>query len=154
MTTLPILIPISEAARKYGLEEARLRQLVEKGKIRAGVVAGEMVVSEEEVQSKILARKEDLPEYKKNSHLKGVAIGFTEALDKYKVNLSTLYRWYKKGLIKEVKREKGLGGQKIFLDEADVAYCMEVYRKQGGQGKRIFDREGKPYKPKSEIVGF
>ncbi len=158
MVTLPTFLPVSEAARKYGLEEAHLRALIEKGKIRAGVVAGEMIVSEEEVQKRAErerdpgTRKEDLPEYQKHSSKKGVGIGFTEAIEKYEVNLSTLYRWYKKGYVKEVKREKGLGGEKIYLDEADVAYCAEVFKSRGGQGKRVFDKKGLPITSKTNFL--
>jgi len=150
MIALPTFLPLSEAARKYGLEEARLRELVEEGKIRAGIFPGsdEVLVSEDEVRNEAIQekglRKEDLPEYQKHSSKKGVGIGFTEAIEKYEVNLSTLYRWYKKGYVKEVKREKGLGGEKIFLDEADVAYCAEVFKSRGGQGKRVFDKKGLP----------
>jgi hypothetical protein len=78
MVALPVFIPLSEAARKYGLEEARLRALIEKGKIRAGIAMGEVVVSEEEVRGEAVEakglRKEDLPEYQKHAHLKGVPI--------------------------------------------------------------------------------
>ncbi|GAB4477268.1 MAG: hypothetical protein Kow0088_15940 [Anaerolineales bacterium] len=78
MVTLPTFLPVSEAARKYGLEEARLRQWIEQGKIRAGVIAGEMVVSEDEVRGQAIEekglRKEDLPEYKKHAHLRGKAL--------------------------------------------------------------------------------
>ncbi|MEW6180986.1 MAG: hypothetical protein AB1522_13785 [Chloroflexota bacterium] len=78
MVTLPTFLPVAEAARKYGMEEARLRALIEKGKIRAGVIAGEMVVSEEEVRGEAIQekglRKEDLPEYQKHVHLRGKPI--------------------------------------------------------------------------------
>jgi hypothetical protein len=156
MVTLPTFLPLSEAARKYGMEEARLRTLIEKGKIRAGVVAGEMVVSEEEVRGEAIQqkglRKEDLPEYQMHAHLKGIGIGFSEAVDKYGINLSTLQRWFKKGLITEVKREKGIGGEKIYLDEADVAYCAEVHKNRGGRGRWLFDQRGMPYTPKSRSL--
>lgn len=76
LSALPTLLPLSEAARKYGLDEARLRRLVEAGKIRAGVAMGELVVSEDEVRSEAIKqkglRKEDLPEYQMHAHLKGV----------------------------------------------------------------------------------
>ncbi len=52
MVTLPSLIPLSEATRQHGLEEAYLHQMVEKGKIRAAMVTGEMVVSEDEVKER------------------------------------------------------------------------------------------------------
>jgi hypothetical protein len=151
--TLPTLLPLPEAARKYGLDEARLRTLVEKGKIRAGIIpeTGEVLVSEEEVRGEAIEakglRKEDLPEYKKHAHLKGIGIGLTEASEKYNMNPITLFGWYKRGFIGEVGRITGLGGKKILLNEADIAYCVEVYRKFGGrQGKRIFDSNGLPYK--------
>ncbi len=149
MVTLPVLIPLSEAARKYGLDETRLRQLIEEGKIRAGVIAGEMFVNEDEVREQTITRKEDLPEYKKHEHLKGVPIGFTEASEKYGIYLSSLQRWYKKGIIAEIRRERTIGGEKIYLDEADVAYCAEVYRVRGGQGRWLFDENGLPYRPKT-----
>ncbi|GIV64795.1 hypothetical protein [Bellilinea sp.] len=146
MVTLPTLIPISEAARKYGLDEAHLRQLVEKGKIRAGVVAGEMVVSEEEVRSESVTRKEDLPEWKQFAHLNDKGIGLAEAAEKYRVNIPTIYRWYKTGIIKEIGRKTVRGGTKILLNEADVAYCVFVYQtSRWSQGKRVFNKSGLPY---------
>ncbi len=153
MAALPTFLPLPEAARKYGLEEARLRTLIEKGKIRAGVIAGEMVVNEEEVRGEAIQekglRKEDLPEYQMHAHLKGNGISLPQAVEKYGLNPSTIFRWYKKGIIAEVGREIDLGGEKILYDEADIAYCSEIYKKFGGQGKRIFDKNGLPYKPKT-----
>jgi predicted site-specific integrase-resolvase len=159
MTTLPILIPISEAARKYGLEEARLRQLVEKGKIRAGIVAGEMVVSEEEVQKRVEreiqktaereqgsgVRKEDLPEYQKYAHLRGKPIWIRKAEEIYGIPNQTLWRWMKAGIITCL----GKSGNKVLMDEADVAYCNEIYKQRGKQGRILFNPDGTPYKPKT-----
>lgn len=155
MVTLPTFLPLSEAARKYGLEEDRLRALVEKGKIRAGVLPGsdEVLVSEDEVRSEAIQekglRKEDLPEYQKHAHLKGKGISLSKAVEKYGLNPSTIFRWYKKGIIAEVGREVDLGGERILYDEADIAYCHEVYLRAGGQGRRVFDRNGLPYKTKT-----
>ena len=155
MVTLPTFLPLSEAARKYGMEETRLRTLIEKGKIRAGVVAGEMVVSEEEVQKRAEQeqgsgiKKEDLPEYQKHVHLQGVGIGIAEAARKYNLAFSTVQNWVKVGYVKKIKQE----GQKILIDEADVAYCNEVYRSRGGtRGRWLFKPDGTPYKPKTRIM--
>jgi predicted DNA-binding transcriptional regulator AlpA len=154
MVALPTLIPLSEAARKYGLDEARLRELVEKGKIRAGRLPGsdEVLVSEDEVRGEAIQekglRKEDLPEYKKHAHLKGRGISLPKAVEKYGLNPSTIFRWYKKGIIAEAGREVDLGGERILYDEADIAYCSEVYRKYGRKGRRVFDKNGLPYKTK------
>uniref|UniRef100_A0A7C4L3E0 Helix-turn-helix domain-containing protein n=1 Tax=Bellilinea caldifistulae TaxID=360411 RepID=A0A7C4L3E0_9CHLR len=154
MVTLPTFLPVAEAARKYGLEEARLRELVEKGKIRAGVVAGEMVVSEEEVRGEAIQekglRKEDLPEYQMHAHLKGKAIWIREAERQYKVPADTLSEWCRKGYI----RKLGAEGKKVLLDEADVAYCSKIYERTRGQGRRIFNPDGTPYKPKSGLFAL
>ena len=152
MFTLPTFLPLSEAARKYGLDEAHLRQLVEKGKIRAGVVAGEMVVSEEEVRGEAIQekglRKEDLPEYQKNAHLRGIGIGINEAAKEFQIPYVTIYQWMSSGVIKKLGRQ----GQKVLLDKADVAYCAEIYRKKGVKGRKLFNPDGTPYKSKRETL--
>jgi hypothetical protein len=151
MFTLPTFLPFSEAARKYGMEEAHLRQLIEKGKIRAGVVAGEMVVSEEEVQKRAEQeqgsgiKKENLPEYQKHAHLQGVGIGIAEAARKYDIPTTTLFQWVQRGVISRIGRE----GQKVLLNEQDVAYCWEIYQKVGVKGRRLFNKNGTPYEPKT-----
>ncbi len=153
MVTLPVFLPLSEAARKYGLEEARLRQLVEAGKIRAGTVTGEVVVSEDEVRVEAIQekglRKEDLPEYQKHAHLKGQAIWIRKAEEKYGIPNQTLWRWMKAGIIACL----GKSGNKVLVDEADVAYCSEIYRQRGRQGRILFNPDGTPYNPKNRPLG-
>jgi len=149
MATLPVFIPLSEAARKYGLDEDYLRQMVERGKIRAAMVAGEMVVSEEEVRGEAIEvkalRKEDLQEYQMYAHLKGVAIWIRKAEEKYGIPNQTLWRWMKAGIITYL----GKSGNKVLVDEADVAYCNEIYKRRGKQGRVLFNPDGTPYKPKT-----
>ncbi len=149
MVTLPTFLPLSEAAHKYGLDEARLRALIEKGKIRAGVVAGEMVVSEEEVRGQAIQekglRKEDLPEHQKHAEKRGRPIWIREAERVYRVPAETLSTWAKKGYIRIICKK----GNKVLLDEADVAYCSDVYKKSGKQGRILFNPDGTPYKPKT-----
>ncbi|MFZ5884053.1 MAG: hypothetical protein ACOYYI_09765 [Chloroflexota bacterium] len=147
---LPTFIPLPEAARKYGLSQARLRSLVESGKIRAGVIEGKMVVSEEEVREQTVARKEDLPEYKKHAHLKGVPIWISEAERKYGVANPTISVWVKRGIIKVIGHDKN----RKLIDEADMAYCAEIYNQRKGQGKWLFDKNGLPYKPKTGPLSF
>jgi len=148
MAALPTYIPLPEAARKYGLAEARIRALVESGTIKAAMVGDTVVVQESEVQhSGKPLHKEDLPEYKAVEHLRGTGVGVGEASEKYGIGFSTIFRWYQKGLIGEVERVMVQGGEKILLDECDVAYCVSVYRKIGGQGRRVFDKNGLPYRP-------
>jgi len=151
MASLPVFIPLSEAARKYGLEEARLRALIEKGKIRAGIIpgSGEVIVSEEEVRGEAIEakglRKEDLPEYQKHAHLKGTPIWIAKAARDYRIPHPTILRWVKAGYIKQL----GSNGNKVLVDEADVAYCSEIYKKRGRQGRVLFNEDGTPYKPKT-----
>jgi len=151
MVALPTLIPLSEAARKYGLEEARLRELVEKGKIRAGRLPGsdEVLVSEDEVRGEAIQekglRKEDLPEYKKHADKRGKPIWISKAARDYRIPHPTIVRWVKAGYI----RQLGLDGNKVLIDEADVAYCSEIYRQRGRQGRILFNSDGTPYKPKT-----
>jgi len=145
--TLPTLLPLPEAARKYGLDEARLRTLVEKGKIRAGIIpeTGEVLVSEEEVRGEAIEakglRKEDLPEYQRFGHLKNQTIGLAEASAKYVIPIMTLSGWVKKGIVRKV----GVKGQKYLLNEQDIAYCASIYRQHGKKGRILFNRDGTPY---------
>ena len=80
----------------------------------------------------------------KYKHLEGQIIGIAEAGRKYGVPHPTISRWVKKGFI----RIKGQDGQKMLVDESDVAYCAEVYNSRRGQGKWVFDKNGLPYIPK------
>ncbi|MFZ6026689.1 MAG: hypothetical protein ACOYYS_03150 [Chloroflexota bacterium] len=60
--SVPTLIPIPEAARRYGLAEASLRALVKEGKIRAGKLSsGEIVVSAEDTEAQKPTPKEKHP---------------------------------------------------------------------------------------------
>jgi excisionase family DNA binding protein len=145
MVTLPTFLPLPEAARKYGVSEARLKTMIDNGKIRAAMIGEEFVVSEEEVQSASL-RKEDTLEYKKFEHLKGHAIWLSEAERKYGVRNQTIFGWVQRGFIQKLGKE----GNKVLIDEADVAYCVEIYhRSMSKRGRRIFDKQGLPYKPKT-----
>ncbi len=153
MVTLPVFLPLSEAARKYGLDEERLRELVEKGKIRAGRLPGsdEVLVSEDEVQKQaemqrgLVQSKEDLLEYQQYNHLKGVEIEFGEAARKYRIPPATLHGWVSKSIVKTINRQ----GKRVTLDEQDVAYCAKIYEQRKGQGRWLFDKNGLPYMPKS-----
>lgn len=143
--SLPVLLPLPEAARKYGLTEARLKSMIERGTIKAAMMMDTLVVDEDEVRAKTVQRKEDLPEYKKHAHLKGKAIWVSEAARKYGLLHPTILKWVKAGVI----RQLGTTGNKVLLDEADVAYCAEIYHRFGTQGRKLFDDNGLPYKAKT-----
>ena len=82
-------------------------------------------------------RREDTPEYQAVAHLRGVGIGMRQAEEKYGVNNATLSRWVSRGLVNRISGET-MRGQRVMIDEADVAYCVEIYKKDPGRGKRPF----------------
>ena len=160
--TLPVIVPISDAAREMGVDEATLRDMVKLGKIRAfvdpeGVMYVQMTqqgtlpvaVAEDTRQppddinarlSRI--RREDF------AHLEGVPITVSEAARKYGVSPQTLHNWIKKGYIVPIQK----GVSKSFptiCNEAEVAYCVEIYRvrKSFGTlfGVPLLKEDGTPY---------
>jgi len=146
LPALPTLLPLPEAARKYGYTEAHLRSLIEHGTIKAAMVMGELVVDERTLPQ----RKEDLPEYKKHAHLKGVPISISEAQRKYDIPHPTIWRWMKAGIIERLGTEKN----RVLLNEVDVAYCASIYHNRDPkQGRRLFESNGLPYKPNKPKAG-
>jgi hypothetical protein len=89
--------------------------------------------------------REETPEYKKFSHLKGVGISINAGARKYNLHSSTVTRWVHKNLIAKVGTEKN----RVLIDEADLAYCAEVQSNRPGQGKWLFDQKGLPYIPET-----
>ena len=152
MAAFPHYLSIPEAAAKFGIDEARLRRLVNTSRIKAVQINGEVVVSEESVAKKAgkaassNVQKTDLPEYKKFAHLAGVVIWLSEAARKYNIPHGNLSRWVRAGYISTITHDKN----RRLLNEQDVAYCVDVYRANAGQGKWLFNKDGTPYKLKSE----
>jgi hypothetical protein len=105
-----------------------LKQLIQRGIIKAVIT------------KPIPTTIEATPEYQKFKHLKGVEIHVAEAGRKYEVLQQTITRWKQKGFIPVLRQE----GQKLFLDESYVSYCVYVYQKTGGQGKWAFNQNGTP----------
>jgi len=140
--TLDRFITLSEAAHRLRVSVTETRSMIKSGKIKGGILPdGAMVVSEDTLP----IRKEDLPEYKKYAHLSGKTIWISEASRKYNVLQPTISNWASAGFIKKI----GVERNKILLDEQDVAYCAEIYRQRKGQGKRLFNPDGTPFKPKN-----
>ncbi len=144
---LPDYISLREAVRITGFSVRALQERIHAGTIRAITINGEIAVSK---QSAIQAARQGVPkeklvEYKQFEHLKGSPIWAAEAERRYGVLQRTLINWVKSGFIKRL----GSQGNRVLLDEADVAYCVFVYKQTGGQGKRIFNPDGTPYTPKA-----
>ncbi len=153
----PIYLPLKEAAKKHDVEEKVLTQLIAAGMIEAVERNGETVVAvdkngnddnESQTKDEIIAAK--------FAHLKGQPISASEASRKYSkihgvpISNQSFSRWATKlGYIIVLER-----GYRLQMDEAEVAYCAEVYaqkyREYDGRmsGVRIFDKDGNPYQLK------
>jgi len=150
MVALPTFVSTSEAANLLGITEVRLQRMIEAGKLKAANVSGETVVSEaslrkihkhQPIKQPSGFRKDDLPEYLRFVHLKGIGIWARQAEIKYGIPNQTINRWVQKGFIAIIGKEKN----KIFLNEQDVAYCAGIYHLHRGRGKWLFNADGTPY---------
>ena len=148
VTTIPKYIPISQAAAKLGIMPAKLHDMAALGKIKAiRLPNGGLAVDEKLTETPL--RKEDLEEYKQFAHLANETTWVSKAARDYDVSQPTISRWTDYGFI----NIEGMNGNKKLLNAQDVAYCAFVYQefqKEGDtQGRRIFDDNGMPYKPKT-----
>ena len=140
MTTLTQLdhyISLAQAARRLGLAKDTLRSLIDSGRIKGAVLPnGEIGVSEPEIDQ-ITSREQF-------EYLRGTPITVPQASEKYGIRADTFRSWVKRGHIHVLK-----DGYAAEMDLADVAYCVAIYKAQGGgRGKRIFDQNGLPYQYK------
>ena len=146
MAALPTFISTEEAAHQLGVSEARLRRMINTGEIKTASVNGETVVSEASVRE--LTPKEQLPENTRQASLKNTSIWISNAARKYDIPNPTIVRCVSKGIIRRLGTDKN----KVLIDQADMAYCAEIYHAHRGQGKRLFNIDGTPYIPRSEKV--
>jgi excisionase family DNA binding protein len=146
MAALPTFISTAEAAHQLGVSEARLRRMIETGTIKAANVGRETFVSEASIRE--LTPKEQLPEYMRHAHLKNTPIWISDAGRKYDIPNPTIVRWVSKGIIKRLGTDKN----KVLIDQADMAYCAEIYHNHRGQGKWLFNPDGTPYVARAERV--
>ncbi len=80
----------------------------------------------------------------KFARLRENPITISEATERYQVPRTTLLGWIELEYVKVIDR-----GYPMRIDEADVAYCAEIYRERGAKrGVRIFDENGNPYQLK------
>ncbi len=147
-STIPVFIPLSDAARKFSLTEQVLTQLVETGKIEAvKLPSGDFLVPANNNPPKT---KEDIID-EKFADLRGQRISPYAAQKEYDgIHRSNFTRWARAGYIK-ILRE---GERLLEMDAADVAYCAYVYTQKKAEygeriaGAKIFDKNGNPYQVK------
>jgi hypothetical protein len=152
MAALRKFISLPEAAKKIHASVDDLRPLIEKGKIKAATINGEIFVDTLTLPNKIM-KKEDMPEYKIFWRLAGSEISIGEAARKYQIPRKNISIWKKKGIITQTS----VVGQKTFVNEQDVAYCARIYKtqkekKQTGElkGQWLFGNYGIPYVKENE----
>jgi hypothetical protein len=128
--SIPTFIPLTEAARKYDLTEDVLTRLIQDGRIEAAQLpSGELLVSDESMNEKTKEQiiKEQFP------HLQGTGITISQAATKYNVPRSTLEAWVSRyGYITIVDDHN----YPKTINEAEVAYCAEVYHTRRTKGIR------------------
>jgi len=146
--TLPTFIPLPEAARKYDVSETLLTRLIQDGRINAArLPSGDILVSDNGGDLSSIKTKEQIIS-EEFAHLRGKRITVSEAAVSYKIPRRNILGWVQYGFIGVIRP-----GYRMELDEADVAYCAQIYRKhKDGHasvvGIRLFDRDGNPYQLK------
>jgi hypothetical protein len=155
MTTLPVtnlerIIPLNLAAKRSGLSEATLRNLVETGKIRAAVLPGgeigvgeksaRQVASYEQINERLRSIRRD--DFEK---LRGKPISISEATRRYGVPGMTLRGWIKRDYVAVLANN-----HPVLIDNGDVAYCVAVWKMRKSLKVRgpLLDDKGYPYQLK------
>lgn len=147
----PTCLSLEEAARKYGVEEEVLTQLIEAGMIETRETpTGELlVVADKNGSNQDPHTKEEIIAAK-FVHLREQPISAYGAQKKYGIHHNSFIRWARAGYITILNEAE----RSLELDEADVAYCAHVYHlkkeEYGGNiaGVKIFDEDGNPYQVK------
>lgn len=88
----------------------------------------------------------------KYPNLIGQPITISDASEKYDVPATTIREWHKKGYIKVVEP-----GYQMKLNEADIAYCADIYKDKkssgiGFRGGPLLDENGLPYQVKHQSL--
>jgi hypothetical protein len=144
---VPTYLPLPEAARKYDISENLLTQLIQAGKIEAvRLSSGELLVSDNNDPQKIKTKEQIIAE--KFGKLRERPITVSEASQKYRVPGSTIREWIPLEYVHIINS----GGYPMKLDEAEVAYCAEIYHERKAAGIRsgapLLDEDGLPYELK------
>jgi len=145
--TLPTFIPISEAARKYDLAVSLLTRLIQNGKLEAArLPSGDILVSDNGRDLSQIKTKEQLVE-EKFGYLRFAPITVSEAAAKYRVPNTTLREWIAHRYVTVVDE-----AYPIRVDQAEVAYCAEIYHRRQSMGIRsgvpLLDDDGLAYQLK------
>ncbi len=155
-SNVPTFLPLDDAARKFGLPKKVLTEQIQAGKIEAvKLPTGELLVADK-LNNSYQHKTKDQIIAEKYSHLRGRIISASGGSRKYSeihgviITPQILARWANAGYISIIGR-----GYRLELDEADVAYCADIYAQKAQEygtdrmvGVRIFDPGGNPYQLK------
>ncbi|MEW5959889.1 MAG: hypothetical protein AB1801_19375 [Chloroflexota bacterium] len=149
-------LTVEEAARKYGVRKKVLTQLIADGMVQTRETStGDLLVVAEKNGNGLESQTKEEIIAARFAHLRAEPISASEASRKYSklhgvtISQPLFSRWAKAGHIEVLER-----GYRLQLDEADVAYCAEIYARKYSEykgqmsGVRIFDEEGNPYQLK------
>lgn len=145
---LPTYIPIVDAAKKYGYALDELKKLAQSGKINAVQLPnGDLVVSEKQLEFPEINSLEELKQYKDThfGELKDQATWIAQAERDYGVPNPTISKWVKDGYIQVMGKDMN----RTMISKQDVAFYATMHNQFGRQGRRLFDDQGLPYKPKT-----
>ena len=148
LQAIPTYIPIKDAAKKYGYTLADLKRLAQSGKIKAVKLPdGDMVVSENELEFPDIKTKEELKAYKDKYYadLVGKETWVSNAARKYDIPHQNIVRWLQAGYIRKLGNEQN----RTLVSEQDVAFYVAFHKKFGKKGRRLFDENGLPQRPKT-----
>ena len=168
MTKLPLLLSLEYAAQRTGLDIETLREMIEQGKVMAGISSegalmvavrdGKVVMLENgqatgngeahEPEGDVFELNRRLAAIKREQfkHLEGVPISVQEVERKYGIPKPTLHYWARRGYVKVLHKGNSAKNPSLF-DEGDVAYCAAIYRVRKAFRSRgpLLDNSGKPY---------
>lgn len=158
-------IPLQAAAKKYGVDEQVLTQLISAGMIDTRTGAGGTLVAVKKNGNSVkneTVKRTDEPQTKeeiiaaKFSNLIGQPISAHGAQKKYGVHYQNFINWTRAGVITVL----GASKNPLQLDSADVAYCVFIYeskkKEYGGNiaGVRLFEDNGNPYQVKHPALAM
>ena len=149
------ILTIEKAAERLELDVESLKTMISSNELDALLLPnGGIAINENEI-NQILKTKNVPDSYidintqllsiKKYHyrHLANIGITFAEAKEKYGVHHTTLRNWQLKNFIRVISYE-----MPRTLNEQDVAYCTEIYKKRKELGSNfgwpLLDEDGKP----------
>jgi len=125
---------LQDTADQYNVEPEKLRELIDQGDVRAGMLGDELIVLEDDIRTYVAERDVLREQFK---HLEGVEIGIGEAAIKYRFNTVTISDWVRRGKVRFIRQQ----GKRKLINEADVAYARALADIKGMRsGRPLFGR--------------